>query len=504
MRIVEFVREHASTIAAREAIVDGSVRVTYGNLFPLVERAVSAFFRAGVNDGSVVAFFGNPGLEYVRTQLATHLLNAAWLGVNPKYKSRELSPLIEGTKPELIIVDRSVSDAEYAALLDACDARSGIPWIVRLHDRLGDYAAVNFSARCVDRPPVDPSTAFIVYTSGSTGKPKGACLTHTGVVAAAHIYADRYQHENQRQLLNLPINHVGALVDITATNLLSGGTLIMDAEFDPSALHQLLKDERISVLGQVPAQHLAIEAVAPLSRDRYPHLQHLIWSGAAMPSTWVKRNINSGIALSTCYGLTECTGSVTFSKPGADLDVLTETVGAPVDSDWFRVLSPTGELCATGDKGEIQISGPLVMAGYLNDPDGTKDALTDDHWLRTGDVGFLNGQGNLVLSGRIKDMYKSGGYNVYPAEIEAVVESHPAVVTAAIVSVPDQKWQEVGWCYVIPSGDITTAELENWCRERLANYKVPKKFVVVSQLPTLPIGKVDKQSLQRRAREMVI
>ncbi len=216
-----------------------------------------------------------------------------------------------------------------------------------------------------------------------------------------------------------------------------------------------------------------------------------------MPRGWIEDRIDGPAELSTCYGQTECTGACTFTSPGASVDVLADTVGAPAEDGLVRVGAPRGE------PGEVLVRGLLLMAGYLGRPDATAETLTPDGWLRTGDLGVLDENGALRLVGRLKEMFKSGGYNVYPREVETVIEAHPAVAGAAVIGLSDPRWGEVGWAFVLAREPVESDALEAFSRERLANYKVPKRFVVARNLPLLPIGKIDKRALKAAALEGV-
>ena len=229
-------------------------------------------------------------------------------------------------------------------------------------------------------------------------------------------------------------------------------------------------------------------------------VRHLTWGGAAMPSPlarqlreWVPDVFNS-------YGLTECSGTITVTAPGASLEELTDTVGRPVAPDRLRIADADGVAVPAGEVGEVQISGPHVFRGYLHRPDATARAFTRDGWLRSGDLGSLDPRGNLHLHGRTHEMFKSGGYNVYPREVETVIESMPGVQLCAVVATPDPLWGEVGTAFV--QGDphsLSPERLREHCHALLARYKVPKNFLVRSALPLLPVGKVDKAALRRDA-----
>jgi fatty-acyl-CoA synthase len=202
------------------------------------------------------------------------------------------------------------------------------------------------------------------------------------------------------------------------------------------------------------------------------------------------------------YGMTETAANTTYTSPEADLIELSETIGRPSPYMPCRIINPEGQLCAPGEQGELQFKGEYLLLEYLNRPEATRDVYTEDGWLHTGDLGYWRQNGTISLVGRMSDMFKSGGYNVYPREIEDLLESHPAIEMAAVVGIPDDRFQEVGAAYVIISTDqkATVSELRDYCAANLANYKTPKTITIVDELPTLPVGKVDKVALKQRAK----
>ena len=224
-------------------------------------------------------------------------------------------------------------------------------------------------------------------------------------------------------------------------------------------------------------------------------MQLIIWSGSAAPRDLILQLREICPNLSSSYGLTESVGSVTYAVGTDDLDILADTIGFPCPAYEFRLASPEGVEVGVGEPGEIQVRGDFIMLGYWNRPEATSEAIDAEGWLHTGDLGVSRPDGAIRLIGRLKEMFKSGGYNVYPREIEIALESHPAVRLAAVIGVPDPVYSEVGHAFVVADG-ITEAELREHCRTRLANYKVPKRFTIRSDLPLLPIGKIDKRALR--------
>ncbi|MCZ2090390.1 MAG: AMP-binding protein, partial [Burkholderiales bacterium] len=226
------------------------------------------------------------------------------------------------------------------------------------------------------------------------------------------------------------------------------------------------------------------------------------WGGAPLPIEVIRAYRRLGVQLMTVYGMTETIASITFTDHDASDEVLAETVGRFDPGMQVRLADEHDHPVAAGEQGEVQVRHEGLFLEYFGRPDATAAAYSADGWFRTGDVGVLRPDGNLRLVGRRSDMIKSGGYNVYPREIELCLETRDDVALAAVIGRPDEKFGEVAVAYVVPRGGTppTPEQLRDFCRDQLANYKVPKDFVIVDELPLLPVGKVDKQELRRRAR----
>ena len=288
--------------------------------------------------------------------------------------------------------------------------------------------------------------------------------------------------------------------------LASGGTLVFMEQFDPQASLAMIEAEKITVLGGVPTMLQFIFGRDDLDAYDLSSLETIAVGGAAAPEALVRQMQTYAPLVSTGYGSTETVGQMTFSPPGATPEQIAGSIGLPVPEYELRIADSNGAPVTPGESGEIQARGQFLFQKYLNQPDATAASFTQDGWFHTGDIAVERPDGYWKMVGRLSEMYKSGGYNIYPREIEACLEAHPMIETAAVVGVPDATYQEVGHAFFqikqgAASHTLTAEHLRRHCKTVLANYKIPKLFTALPELPVLPVGKVDKMALKRLARQ---
>lgn len=511
-RLVDVMAHWAETTPDATAVVGGETRLTYCELAERVDRAALALLASGIGKGDRVAVLAPPSADFLLLLLASLKVGAVWMGLNPKYRLEELAHVVGDARPTLVFARSAIEGRSYAAELADLQQRFDIRELVWLG---GDSADGTSIGQFLERADPDLSgileqaaaaveprdAALIVYTSGTTGKPKGALLPHLGLVKCSRTQWSRWPHSPLRMINNLPINHIGCVGDICAYVLFGGGTIVFMEKFEPERIPEVIEQEKITVWGQIPTMHqLTIDSEA-FARHDLSSLKAIMWSGAAAPRELIQRLAAMGVALASNYGMTETVGSVTFTDADADLETLATTIGRPCSEYQVRLADPDGQPVTQGSSGEVQVKGDFILLGYLNQPEATAAGFTADGWFKTGDLAIEDADGNYQLVGRLKEMFKSGGYNVYPREIELALESHPDVAMAAVIGLKDEVYGEVGHAFVLPraGGDADEEELKAWCRERLANYKIPKSFRISANLPLLPIGKIDKDALRRLA-----
>lgn len=509
--ISDYVFHHARLTPDKCALVWGGRRISYAGLAAEVSLTARALLAAGLEPGGRVAMLCTPRPEYFITFLATAAVGGIWLGLNPRYRLGELRQLLAETRPRILI---GIAEAE------GRDYRPDYTELVRTFDDLASLVtiggtmpgAATFEAFLAGGETVKPSrfdgaraavspddTALIIFTSGSTGAPKGAMLRHFGLVHGALTEHRHWPSACPVVLSNLPANHIAGLGMTTAYGLVTGGTVVFQDRFDARGCLDLIERERVTFWLQAPAMLHFAATHQDFATFDLSSLQYVIWGGAPMAHDLVVRLGRLDARLATAFGMTELSTYATYSDPDAGPDVLAATIGRPESSYDLRLVDAEGRCVPPGSEGEIQARGRWLMAGYYNHPQETAAAYTADGWFRTGDVAVARPDGNWTLVGRLKEMYKSGGYNIYPREIEIALEKHPEVAMAAVVGVPDPIFNEVGHAFVQPPPGkaVTDGKLQEWCREHLANYKVPKRFTVLAELPRLASGKIDKQSLKK-------
>lgn len=516
-RISDYPRWHADqTPDAPALIIDNNVK-SYAMLASEIDALAKALLAAGVRKGDRVATLQSPHPDYVTIWLATASIGAIWVGLNPRYQAAELSYVIADAEPKILITRTEIGGrnylAEIATLLSSSPsleravafrgepAATGIENMtafLQAGEAISDNALKAARDGCGGRDP-----CLIVYTSGSTGKPKGALLHHEGIAAFAIKQNEIWPAAPSRSLNFLPINHIGCVCDITAPSLVAGGTLFFMEQFDPVAATTMIEEQRITIWGSVPSV-LGLQMATPaFGQTDFSSLQLILWEGAAMPADMIATLLAIGPPLATNYSMTESVSGITVLPPMHDAEVLANSCGAAFPGVDIQLLDAEGHAVPDGEPGEVAFKSPYMFLGYWRRPDATAESLTPDGYFKSGDIAVRRPDGRYRIVGRIKEMYKSGGYNVYPREIEAVLEEHPAIAIAAVVAAADPVWQEIGIAYVTPTTDVTPEALDAWCRERLANYKIPKRIIIEPNLPLLPIGKVDKVALKACAAALV-
>ena len=438
-RVSDAIAYYAQHSPDKTALIFDPEFISYSQLWDRVQTWAKAMIAAGIRPGDRVAFLGAPRPEFVTSYLAAGSIGAVWQGLNPDYSQRELHYVLADAQPVMVIAHPPAAVEGAFERINAAAAEAGLtsPFAANTSEMaafLDGASSVSDETLQQRMDAVDSQDpAMIVYTSGSTGAPKGALIRHSGLVRLGQVQAGKWQAGAPTVLCNLPINHIGCVGDLCSVPLIAGGTVVLREGFDAQQVLDDIDKFQISALFQVATQLQRVAALPEFETRDLPSLVAVGWGGSPLPQRTIDTFRAKGCQLMSTYGLTEATFSVSYTDPDASDDVLLNTVGRPDPEIHVRLLAENGDWAQPGDDGEVCIKHEGTMAGYLNRPEATAGAYTPDGWLRTGDIGRLREDGNLVLVGRVSEMYKSGGYNVYPREIEQTLEEHPDIALAAVV-----------------------------------------------------------------------
>lgn len=508
--IYDVLNNRLATAANAEAVIDGEIRLTNEELARRVNAVAKSLLARGIVRGDRVATLAPPCADFWILFLATSSIGAIWQGINPRYQKNEYAYLLNDAKPKLVFVRSPYEGRDYHGELKAL-AAEGTMFEVLTETPLtatGGFAEagrqITDDALASARSKVEPEDiAVIVYTSGTTGQPKGAMLSHRAIVKTAYSNLAWMERKITCTICPAPINHVGALNNVCMTMFAAGGRIVFFHKVDLEALGKLNHVERPDYLVASPTAFAMMLARPGVDMSQYDFYRMIVFGGAATPVAYLREVVKTGAQLSSVFGQTETCGMMSWTPPDATLEVMSETVGKAIDGVEMRIADEHGRVAEQGKTAEIQVRGICVMSGYFNKPEATNDAFTPDGWLRTGDLGFERPDGYIVFAGRLKEMFKSGGYNVYPVEVELAICEHPKVAQAAVVAVDHPTFQEVGHGFILPKAGehVDANELKTFLRERIADYKIPKTWDILPTFPFLPNGKIDKRSLQASLKQ---
>jgi long-chain acyl-CoA synthetase len=495
LRVADVVREHAAARPDVVALRAGETARTYRELDERSSRLAQALLAAGAAEGSRVAYLDRTAPEVVELLFAVAKIGAVLVPLNWRLATPELAAVVGDARPVVLVAGESYGDVAAELADDVV------------------VTGPQYEAWLAAHPPVDPGVrgasedvVLQLYTSGTTGVPKGVLTTHRNLAAAAETSPHWEFDGDSVSLTPLPMFHIGG-IGWAFLGLWNGATTILLREFAAEAVLDVLERRRVTNAVFVPTMLQLMAAVPGAAGRDYSALRSIAYGASPITTTVLKAALRTfRCSLYGIYGLTESTGGVVQLDP-ADHVVegprahLLRSAGRPLPWVELRVVDPTsGRPRSAGEVGEVWLRAPNVMRGYHERPDETEAALTEDGWLRTGDGGYVDDEGYLFLTDRMKDMIVSGGENVYPIEVEEALAQHPDVVEVAVIGVPDDRWGETVKALIVPRPGATPEpdEVIAFARGRLAGYKLPRSIDFVTDLPRTPSGKVLKRELRER------
>jgi acyl-CoA synthetase (AMP-forming)/AMP-acid ligase II len=509
----ELVSVAAERFGDAEALVDGDVRLSFRDLAAAVRRAAKGFVAAGVAPGDRVGIWAPNVGEWVAAALGVHAAGAVLVPVNTRFKGEEAAWVLGRSGARVVLTITGFLGTDYVGMLQAIDGVEQVV-VLRADAPAGTTAWDDFLAAGdgVDDAEVDrrsaavgaDDTSDVIFTSGTTGRPKGVVTTHGQTLRAFDDWSRIVGlREGDRYLVVNPFFHTFGYKAGFLACLMRGATIVPHAVFDVPSVLARVAEERISMIPGPPTLYASILDAPDRASLDLSSLRLAVTGAAPVPVPLIERMRDELTfeTVLTAYGLTEATGVVTICRQDDDPETISRTSGRAIPEVEVRIVDDSGAEVDRGAPGEIVVRGYNVMQGYFEDPEATAEAIDEQGWLHTGDIGVMDDRGNVTITDRKKDMFVVGGFNAYPAEIEGTLLRHPAVGQVAVVGVPDERMGEVGMAFVIPRPGATVDgdELVAWARERMANYKVPRRVAVVEALPLNASGKVLKHELRASA-----
>jgi acyl-CoA synthetase (AMP-forming)/AMP-acid ligase II len=521
--VLGLVQSAAERFGDRTAVVDEGVRITFGELWVHVEVAARAAIRAGVEPGDRVAIWAPNSSRWIVAALGALGAGGVLVPINTRFKGAEAGYVLQKSGACLMFTVSDFLDTDYTRMLEDARAEYGLEGLRTVVVLRGDaeYPAASWDeflgvgglvkaqeAGRHLRAVTSESLSDIIFTSGTTGRPKGVMTTHGQTLRVFDVWSRAVGlREGDRYLIVNPFFHTFGYKAGVLACLMRGATIYPQAVFDAGEVLRRIEEHGITVLPGPPTLYQSI--LNHPDRDQYDLSSlRLAVTGAAVVPVELIRRMRDELTFETiltAYGLTESTGTATMCKPEDDAETVATTSGCAIPDTEVRVVDDAGRELPHGEPGEVVIRGYNVMKGYFEDSEQTAETIDAAGWLHTGDIGVMDDRGYVRITDRKKDMFIAGGFNAYPAEIENELLRHEAVSQVAVVGAPDERLGEVGVAFVVPrSGvEVDPEDLIAWARDRMANYKVPRRVEIVGALPMNASGKVLKFELRDRAAKTV-
>lgn len=483
----------------QRALIYGDYYLTYEQLADRVNQLTNMMASRGIVKGTRVGFLGGNHPAFIETLFACGQLGAIFVPLNVRLAPRELAYALNDSQCQMLIA-LEAHDSQAEVALPTTSVRD----YLQVAQGPGDPSEYETALRQFSTTHCDiavdlEDAAIILYTSGTTGAPKGAVLTHGNLTwNSINVLVDYDLTSNSVALLIAPLFHVASLGMGALPMLLKGATVILQERFEPKAVLQAIENHGVTSLSGVPTTFQLLAEAPEWDSTDISSLQMLTCGGSAVPLRVLEAYEARGLGFSGGYGMTETSPGATSLK-AEHTRAKMGSAGLPHFFTDVRIANQKGETLPAGEVGEILISGPNVIKEYWQRPEATASAYHQDIWLRSGDMGYVDEQGFLYISDRLKDMIISGGENIYPAEVEQAIMELPQVESVAVIGIDDEKWGEVPHAVlVLKNGSkLDINQLVDFLTARLARYKIPRTATIVDELPRTASGKIRKADLRK-------
>ncbi|WP_063130880.1 class I adenylate-forming enzyme family protein [Nocardia fusca] len=513
-RIHDVLHRAATTAADTVGWIVDDRKIRFAEMDAWSDRVAGGLLRLGIRRGDRIAVNGPNTPDWLAVYFGAAKIGAVVVGLSVRYRENEFARILSDSGTRVVVTVPSSEDIDFLGML--AGLRNRLPQLEavvtfgaggdHLLDELWSTPADTVLLAEAKDAVREDDPVMIIYTSGTTGRPKGAVLTHGGQLAAATAQAGHMRLGPGDTLpVAVPLNHVSGITCCVLAALVTCARTVLLPTFEAAAAADLFHTTDLTIWVGVPTMHTLL-----LNQSRFTTVDtaavRLVVTGGANAEPALLERLTSSFPNATVmnlYGLSESSGAVVMTPWGADTETTVRAIGRPLPTVQIKIADADGTEVAVGETGELLIRTPSVMAGYHNMPAETADAISVDGWLRTGDIAWTDNDGFITLHGRAKDMFVQGGYNIYPIEVENVLAEHPQVLMAAGIGVPDPVLGEIGRYYVVltPDAQLAEGDLEHFCADKIADYKVPKEIIIRPNLPLTPSGKVHKAALRNESAQ---
>jgi acyl-CoA synthetase (AMP-forming)/AMP-acid ligase II len=486
------------------AYIDADQGYRFSEMQAAADLLAAAMLRLGLQRGDRIAILGYNQIEWLQLFFGAARIGVAVVALSPRYRNAEIEYMLADSGARAVFTMPRAEDFDFLAMFEQLSARlPALREVIEIGGaRFRELAAMAPDPTGLATAAQEVSAddlAMVIYTSGTTGRPKGCALTHASLLASARAQA-RHTRIRPGELMQLanPLNHVGGITCGVLSQMVRGGSCELVPVFKAQTVLDMIRRHPPTILVGVPTMMTLLLMHPDSPQVDLGTVRLIITGGSNVDQTLLSqlRERMPRATIMNLYGLSEASGALVMTPWACSEQDLMETIGTPLAGAEVRITAPDGRALPSGEIGELQFRGLGVVRDYIGAA-SNPEAFAEG-WLRTGDLGSMDARGHITLKGRMKDMYIQGGFNVYPAEVEALIATHPDVLMVAGIGVPDPVLGEVGRYFVIPKpgARLDVPAIMAWCAGRMADYKVPRQVELRTQLPLTPAGKIHKAQLR--------